>query len=228
VSPAEAALLTALISPSIAATALVAERGGWHLFGFSLPILELTVPHFHFAGFAAALIAGLVCRSAPDSRLARAAALCVPAGTGLVFAGYFTGDQVELAGAAVLTTGMWAAALVTWTVVRPAATNPLTRALFGMSALTLAATMLLALSYAAGEALDLPHLTLTWMAATHGVANAAGFALCGIAAWTRYQREEAGLPRPPGAAVPPVSGVDGPGLRVPLRGSRRAAPGPRP
>jgi hypothetical protein len=223
-SPAEVALLTALACPSIAATALVAERGGWHLFGFSLRILELTVPHFHFAGFAAALIAGLVCRSAPDSGLAKAAALCVPAGAALVFAGYFTGDEVELAGAAVLTVGMWAAALVTWTVVRPTATNPLTRTLFGISALTLAATMALALDYAAGEALGIPHLTLTWMAATHGVANAAGFALCGIAAWTRYQRADP----LPGDAAPGRSGVDGPAPRGPRRGIRRAAPAPRP
>src|SRR5690349_23434626 len=57
--PAEAAVLTALISPAVAASALVAERAGYHLFGFKLGILALTVAHFHFAGFAAALIAGL-------------------------------------------------------------------------------------------------------------------------------------------------------------------------
>ncbi|OSC61194.1 hypothetical protein B5180_36300, partial [Streptomyces sp. BF-3] len=55
--PAGIALLTALVTPSVAATALVAERSGHELFGFDLGILALTVPHFHFAGFAAALIA---------------------------------------------------------------------------------------------------------------------------------------------------------------------------
>lgn len=58
----EVAVLTALVCPSIAALALAAERGGRTLFGFDLDILELTVPHFHYAGFAAALIAGLVAR----------------------------------------------------------------------------------------------------------------------------------------------------------------------
>src|SRR4051812_13767076 len=46
--PGEAAVLTALISPAVAASALVAERAGYHLFGFKLGVLALTVAHFHF------------------------------------------------------------------------------------------------------------------------------------------------------------------------------------
>lgn len=51
VRPREVALLTALVTPSVAALALVAERGGHELFGFELSVLSLTVAHFHFAGF---------------------------------------------------------------------------------------------------------------------------------------------------------------------------------
>ncbi|GAA2792813.1 hypothetical protein GCM10020219_074940 [Nonomuraea dietziae] len=51
-------------------------------------MLALTVAHFHFAGFAAALVAGLVGRQARSG----AAALTVPAGTLLVLGGYFVGD----------------------------------------------------------------------------------------------------------------------------------------
>jgi hypothetical protein len=83
--------------------ALVAERSGFRLFGFRLETLRLTEAHFHFAGFAAALIAGLVCRAEGDSGTARAAALTVPAGTAVVFAGFFAGDWIQLAGAAILT-----------------------------------------------------------------------------------------------------------------------------
>lgn len=74
-TPPAVAVATALVSPSIAATALVAERAQYRLFGFDLDILALTVPHFHFAGFTAALVAGLVCRAvgaAPGPAASRA------------------------------------------------------------------------------------------------------------------------------------------------------------
>ncbi|MGW6680945.1 YndJ family protein [[Kitasatospora] papulosa] len=184
--PAEAAVLTALVTPSVAALALVAERSGHELFGFELGILALTVPHFHFAGFAAALVAGLVCR-AQDGPAGRFAALSVPLGTLLVLVGYFTGERTELAGTVVLTAGMWTVALLTWRTVRVAGPDRVTRLLLAVSAGVLAVTMVLALSWALGEATGLPHPTLTWMAATHGLGNALGFALCALLARRRLQ-----------------------------------------
>lgn len=181
-APAEIAVLTALVTPSVASLALIAERSGHELFGFSLPILALTVPHFHYAGFAAALIAGLVCRTVPGP-LATLAAWSVPAGTGLVFAGYFVNDATELAGAVVLTAGMWLVGWLTWRDVRPLASHPWTRWAFGIAAVVLVLTMLLALDWALGHVYDVPHLSLTWMAATHGAGNALGFGLCGMLAW---------------------------------------------
>jgi hypothetical protein len=185
-APAEIAVLTALAAPSVAGLALVAERAGHELFGFTLPILALTVPHFHFAGFTAALVAGLVCGAAAGG-LARFAALSVPLGTLTVLAGYFVDDWAELAGALVLTAGMWAVALLTWRDVRGAERDPYTRALLAVSAAVLVATMLLALSWAVGQAADIPHPGLTWMAATHGLGNALGFALCSVLAWRRIK-----------------------------------------
>jgi hypothetical protein len=176
--PTEAAVLTALISPAIAASALIAERAGYHLFGFELGILTLTVAHFHFAGFAAALIAGLQSRLTPG-RAADAAALTVPAGTLLVLLGYFTAEAVELAGALVLTAGMWTVGWLTWRYARTAP-DRLTALLLGCSAVVLVASMALAVSWALGEATGLPHPSLAWMAATHGVANALGFAVCAM------------------------------------------------
>lgn len=185
-APREIAVLTALVCPSIAALALVAERGGHTLFGFDLDILELTVPHFHYAGFAAALIAGLVSRATAGSgTLSTVAALSVPAGTGLVLVGYFINDWVELAGGTVLTIGMWSVGWLVWTQLRTHAKQRPTQLLLAVSSVTLVATMLLAVSYAFGEAADLPHLSLTWMVATHGAANAVGFALCGLLAFRR-------------------------------------------
>lgn len=186
-APGEVAVLTALVTPAIAALALVAERHGTRLFGFDLGILSLTVPHFHFAGFAAALVAGLACR-ARDGLATRFGALAVPAGTLLVLAGYFTGEGVELAGAAVLTAGMWCVALTTWRDLRPATPDRAVRTLLAVSAAILVATMLLALSWALGEVTGLPHPSPAWMAATHGVGNALGFALCALLAWRRLHR----------------------------------------
>ncbi|MFF3343384.1 YndJ family protein [Streptomyces flavidovirens] len=188
-APAEIAVLTALATPSVAGLALVAERGGHELFGFDLEILALTVPHFHFAGFAAALVAGLVCRVAAKRPAARFAALSVPLGTLLVLAGYFVDDWAELVGALVLTAGMWAVALVTWQDVRDNRQDRTTRTLLAVSAAVLVATMLLALSWALGEATGIPHPNLTWMAATHGLGNALGFALCAVLAWRRLEEE---------------------------------------
>ncbi len=187
--PAGIALLTALVTPAVAATALVAERSGHELFGFDLGILALTVPHFHFAGYAAALIAGLVCRVS-DGPAGRFAALSVPLGTLLVLVGYFIGDWAELAGALVLTAGMWTVSLLTWRMGRAEGRDRTTRLLLLSAAAVLVATMLLALSWALGEATGLPHPSLTWMAATHGLGNALGFALCSLLAWRRLGTDD--------------------------------------
>jgi hypothetical protein len=181
----ELAAWTALATPVVGAVALVAERGGFRLFGFRLTILALTVAHFHVAGFAAALVAGLVARASRAGVLSTTAALCVPGGTLLVLLGFFVGDEVELAGAVVLTAGMWAAGWLTWRDVRPHSPDRVTRGLLAVSSVVLAATMVLALSWALGEATGLPHPSITWMAATHGVTNALGFGLCAVLAWRR-------------------------------------------
>ncbi|WP_116947650.1 YndJ family transporter [Jiangella endophytica] len=187
-APVEIAVLTAMAAPAVAASSLIAERGGWELFGFGMTTQLLTVAHFHYAGFAAALVAALTASRAP-SPSSSIAAVTVPVGIALVFLGYFTGDEVELAGAVVLTAGMWLLGWTVWRDVAPSARGRVTRALFGVSAAVLAVTMLLALSWAAGHVWDaVPHLSLTWMAATHGLANALGFALCGLLAWRRLQR----------------------------------------
>ncbi|GAA1657589.1 hypothetical protein GCM10009744_58310 [Kribbella alba] len=236
----EIALYTALVTPSIAALSLVAERSSYELFGFNLTVLSLTVAHFHFAGFAAALIAFLVAgtstatstaprtgtgaladsssaaartgtgaladsssaaartgtgaladsssRAASAASAASAAAISVPLGTGIVLLGFFLGDSVELAGAAVLTAGMW---LVGWHLWRRSReTDRTTATLLVVSASVLVVTMLLALSWALGHVVATPYLPLEWMVATHGLANAVGFGLCGLLARRRLQAAE--------------------------------------
>ncbi len=192
----EVALLTALGTPAVAGGSLVAERAGYRLFGFPLGTLSLTVAHFHFAGFAAALIAALLYAEVPGHRGTTVASWCVPTGTAIVLVGFFAGDGVEAAGAVVLTAGLWLVAWQTWRYARPAATGRTTRWLFAVVAVVPVATMLLAVDWSVGRATGLPHPSLAWMAATHGVANAVGFALCGLLAWTRLRRERHGRAEP--------------------------------
>ncbi|NUK16453.1 YndJ family transporter, partial [Streptomyces lunaelactis] len=106
-------------------------------------------------------------------------------------AGYFVDDWAELLGALVLTAGMWTVALLTWRDVRACERDRFTRGLLAVSAAVLVATMVLALSWALGEATGLPHPNLTWMAATHGLGNALGFALCSVLAWRRLKEKAA-------------------------------------
>jgi YndJ-like protein len=199
-TPRALALLTATSAPVVAGLALVSERRGYPLFGFPVRILALTVAHFQFAGFGAALVAALVCASTRDSPLGRVAALSVPAGIAVVLVGFFAGNAVALAGTVVLTIGMWLVGWLTWREVRPATADPVTRSLLAVSAIALVATMALALSWAFGRATGLPHPSLDTMIATHGVANALGFGLCAVLAWRRL-----GPGRSPGPADPQES-----------------------
>jgi hypothetical protein len=69
------------------------------------------------------------------------------------------------------------------------------RARFGglrmVSALAVLAPMVLAVWWTAGLAFDLPHHSLAWTAATHGVLNAVGYALCGLLGWHRILQPSA-------------------------------------
>lgn len=202
-----AATATALVMPAVGASALVAERAGWGLLGFSGTYLALTVPHMLYAGFGAALVAGTVAHLAVTDRLAVAGAWGVPVGTVLVLAGYFVGDVAELVGAGVLTLALWATAVaaVRSLARTPGPARPVggagpddvhpvdgphptgslgtgstagARALLGTGAVVVGLSMVLALWWAGGEALGFAHPSLDVMAATHGVANALGFLLC--------------------------------------------------
>ena len=183
-STRELTALTAAGSLSVAALSLVAERAGVTLLGFSLAVHGLTVAHFHFAGFAAALLAGLTAAAVPG-RLAHLGAIAVPLGTAIVAAGHFTGRWTELGGAVVLTVGLTATSWVAGRHVRRRLVDPTSRALLLVASLATPATMALAVWFALGRASGIPHLSIADTAATHGVVNAVGVGLCGLLAWSR-------------------------------------------
>lgn len=57
-----------------------------------------------------------------------------------------------------------------------------------MSSLAVAGAMVLALQWALGFVYGLPALSIPTMVATHGLANAFGFALLGVLGWRRALR----------------------------------------
>jgi hypothetical protein len=67
-----------------------------------------------------------------------------------------------------------------------------TAILLVISGSVLVVTMLLAVAWALGHVVDTPYLPLPWMVATHGVANAVGFGLCGVLAMRRERFDAAG------------------------------------
>jgi len=91
--------------------------------------------HFHVAGFAAALLAGLAAAAAPG-RAAAVGCLGVPAGAAIVAVGHFTGRWTERVGAVVLTVGLLATSWVAGARVvladRTAAVNVVGVALCGL------------------------------------------------------------------------------------------------
>lgn len=158
----------------VGAAWLVAARTGEVVLGFDAAITALTAVHFHFAGFAAATVAGVVSRIRP---IPAWVALCVALGPPLVGLGFVTNTTIEVSAAVALAVGMlglaWAMARAHWTLALPG--------------IVLVGTMALAITWAVQSFLGLYLLTIPGMAQSHGIANVLGFALPALMllAWRR-------------------------------------------
>jgi hypothetical protein len=169
-----------------------ADRTGMEPFGFDFLIVRLTAAHFHFAGFALPIAAGLVLRHAPG-QLMRVAAIGVVAGMPMVATGITLtrmGARVEvecglalLFSVCVLGIGAGQAALAWKQRTQPLAA----RALLFVSGVCLTAGMILAILYALRPWFPLTSLHLPRMWAWHGSIQAFGFALCGMIGWLRWR-----------------------------------------
>ena len=173
---------------------LVLSSAGIAPMDFSPEIVLLTAVHFHFAGFSAAVIAGLAGRAlragVSSSESARPLALgafrfaaaIVIIGPPLVAVGIMASPIVEVISGVALSLGMLTLAFVLVLIALFSGPGLLPRLLLCAAAFSLTATMALSTTYALGEYLYpgedklIPnHL----MAATHGVVNVLGFTLCG-------------------------------------------------
>jgi hypothetical protein len=181
------------------------DRMGARPLGYDPLLVQLTAIHFHFAGFALPLMAGLLGRHRADG-LPRLVALGVVGGIPLVAVGLVLSQTTGQ------TTGEWAAswtlalaagavaALQLWEVrsMRPG----INRLLLGLSGASLLLGMLLAAAYGYGRAQGLLRPTIADMIALHGVGNALGFALPGLLAWALSPPlAPERRPRPPGRGL---------------------------
>ncbi len=191
---------------------LLASRSGHALLGFHEPIVLYTANHFHFAGFAAPLIMGLVgrelgLRRAPgdlgDAPLATPlmrfvytlSTTIVLAGIPLVAAGIQLSRSLERPAAVVLGAGMLGASallVVTGTRRLAARTTPRARRASGLLLAIAGASLVLSMTFAVLFALTgsatrgaaAPSIAFSTMALVHGIANAVGFATLAVLAFS--------------------------------------------
>ncbi len=183
-------------------TALIAAQlylpvgGGWAVISraglrpqdFSHEIVLLTAVHFHYAGFVLPVLAGLASGGQQlGSRVPlfvdRIVLAAIIAGVPLVGVGISLSPYIEVAAAMLLSVGCVLLAVRQFQSAI-ATRTPTTVALLGISSLALLSAMGLAAVYAAGEFSGQQLLSIPTMIRSHGLANAIGFATCGLAGWS--------------------------------------------
>ena len=173
----------------VAGVWLVIYRLGVQPFGYGEMIILLTVIHFHFAGFATLIIAGmngriLARRNHPRGVFA-VVVLALVAAMPLVAAGITFSPWLGFAGALLLTVGLLMLAVLTVGWTWPLITPPGWRVLLLIGAIASCAAMVLACLYAYSLATNTLIITIPGMAMTHGLLNAFGFVTCNLIAWSQ-------------------------------------------
>ncbi len=177
----------ALIYIVIGGAWFVVSRSALKNTGYTPDIIAMTAVHFHYAGFAAPIVAGLAGRWLPEHAsgrgLWRIGALGVAAGPILVAIGISVSPHVEVVSAFVLAIALTLLSATVAIRVAPRL-EAMPAILVWTCAVSLVATMALACTYALGEFVGTHWVPVEWMARTHGLANAFGFAMPGLLALT--------------------------------------------
>jgi hypothetical protein len=186
----------AFLSLPIGGAWLMASRMGLTPLGFHEPIVLLTAAHFHYAGFAAALLVRPVARIlAPGdshrsgARVFRVIALGVLLGPGVLAIAFLFGPQWKLVAAGWLTLSETGLAM-SFLAALPRVHRDEAKFLIGLAAVCVGIAMVYAMIWAIGEYPLQPFVGIERMARIHGTINALGFAFCGLWGWTLAQREK--------------------------------------
>ena len=183
---AELSIDAGLLYLTVAGVWLVIYRLGVQPFDYGETIIVLTVVHFHFAGFAAPIIAGMNGRVLRErkhpQKIFAASVFGIVAAMPLVAAGITFSPWLGFIGALLLTAGLVLLAVLTIGWVMPVL--PLgKRLLLLVGALSSCSAMVLACLYAYSLATKTLILNIPTMAMTHGLLNAFGFVTCNLIAW---------------------------------------------
>ena len=178
----------------------VIARAGLRPLGFPDLIVLLTAVHFHYAGFALPVLAGLVARTL-GGPMARAACLGAIAGVPLVAVG-ITDAQLapgilpprllELVASLIMAASSILIGLLQLRLAARPGRQTFARALMATSGLSLLGPMALAGSYALGSFEGVARIDIVAMLRYHGAVNALGFALLGLLAWHLTPRRGGG------------------------------------
>ena len=164
---------------------LVASRWGMRPMGIQEPIGLLTAVHFHFAGFATAMIAAATLsftQRRGDRRRLRVVVLLVAGLPIVVAAGFVIGPVVKMAAALLFSASVAGLAIAVRASGRNAE-DATARVLLQGAAGAVFAGMVLSGVYAVADFAGSELLTIPQMARTHGILNAVGFCLLGMLGW---------------------------------------------
>jgi hypothetical protein len=178
--------LTAQLYLPVGAGWLVLSRYGATPMGFAEPIILLTAVHFHFAGFAAPILAGVTARrlagKSVRSSVARVAAIGITIAPALIAAGFVFSKHLQVLAVFLSAASLAMLSMCMYTLL-PEIRRVFARLLLLVSATSILLGMALAAVYAVGEFQGELFVSIPRMAAIHGAANALGFSLSGLLGW---------------------------------------------
>jgi len=169
---------------------LVASRLGWRPMGIQEPIGLLTAVHFHFAGFATAMIAGATLRFS-EARFAgrvlllrwlQRVVVLVLGMPFLVAAGFVISPGLKMVAAIVFSASVAGLAGFVW-MCAGRVEDRTARGCLRVAGGAVFVGMGLSGTYAVADFVKSEMLPIPRMASTHGVLNALGFCLLGLLGW---------------------------------------------
>ena len=182
---AQLTLGVARIDLAVGGIWLVASRLGMRPMGIQEPIGLLTAVHFHFAGFATAMIAAATLQFAEKRGKARGLRLLVPLVIGMPFvvaAGFVISPVLKMVAALVFSASVAGLAVFLHSVAKRVE-DLSARIFLRAAAISVFAGMVLSGTYAVADLVGSDVLTIPQMARTHGILNAVGFCLLGTLGW---------------------------------------------